>query len=98
MIFLIFLIFSYHLCGIEKRGFIAKDEEGRLFLMECPNVRSCCVGKKIKGIELIGDFSGYSLYGAVTVKGELVETLDGLKLIQDGFTVENLLSEKVPSD
>lgn len=93
-----FLFFIFNIFGVEKRGFIAENEEGRLFLMERPQVKSCCVGSAVKGIELIGDYRGYSRYGAVTLQGTLVETLDGLKLVQDGFTVPDLFPKEVFSD
>lgn len=100
MIFFIFLILNFSLFAeiVDKRGFIVEDPQGRIFLVDTPNIRSCCVAKKGEAIELLGDFSSYSRWGAVTVRGRLIETSDGLKLVADGFALSDLLSEKISSD
>lgn len=39
---------------VELRGFIYKDGQGRVFLSNEPNLKTCCVGKKGLQIELKG--------------------------------------------
>lgn len=95
---MIFLFFFATLSGDEVRGFVTEDQEGRLFLTERPNIPSCCVAKETQAIELVGDFSHLSRWGAVTVSGKLIQTSSGLKLVADRLAEGDLLTEKVAAD
>lgn len=92
---LLFLILTSPLLGDELRGFLIRGPEGKLFLADTPQIPSCCLTKPGKAIQLIGDFSHLSPYGVVTVQGRLLETSNGLKLVADGFTETDLLSEEI---
>lgn len=96
MKFLFFIVFTLTLYGHEMRGFVVEDPEGRLYLVDTPAIRSCCIQKGGRAVQLVGDFGKLSRLRVVTVNGTL--SSDGLKLVADGFAEADLLAEKVSSD
>lgn len=68
---------------MEKRGFVVKDEEGKVYLCNTPGLKSCCVKKEGVKIELVGDFGELSTYCVVTLTGDYQEDSDGGKLISE---------------
>jgi hypothetical protein len=103
-VFFLFLIglflSSYNLKPNEKielRGFLFQDKDGKWFLSEEPDLKSCCVGannKIQKQVLLSGNFESQSSNQAVTIIGKaILDPLTGQLYLENPSLVPN---KKIP--
>lgn len=96
MIFLLLWIalFGFIEQPVTKRGFVIYDQEGKPFLSQTPNVKSCCIKKDNNAIELQGDFGELSAFSVMSLTGTLVEESGRLKLVSNRVTFHDGLSQE----
>lgn len=57
--------------SVTIRGFLYQSTDGEWILADQPNLKTCCVGKKVGQIFLDGDFSEIPTYKPVSITGTL---------------------------
>lgn len=73
---------------VEVRGFLTKDEQGMVYLVERPKIKSCCIGLgkqkeiKVQGLDSIA-LPSHAVLLSGTLKSEGVELILKDSLIQE---------------